>query len=127
MSTTLHRPDTLTSTQPLVVGGAFAGVVGADMLVAWLEQHLLDVLVEAEGICVLVNAAGRVVTSSDPTWVTGDLIRDLPLEAWFAGEPAQHDEWEFTACDDLPLAVITRVGQPLPPGLPRPSGRSSRP
>lgn len=100
---------TLTFTQPLVVDGECAGVVGADVLVAWLERHLLDVLSRTERICVLVNATGRVVTSSDPTWVTGDLIRDLPLEAWFAGEPAHHDVWAFAACGDLPLAVITAV------------------
>lgn len=100
---------TLTFTQPLVVRGEFAGVVGADVLVAWLEQHLLDVLSRTERTCVLVNATGRVVTSSDPTWVTGDLIRDLPLEAWFAGERPGHDAWQFTACGDLPLAVITAI------------------
>jgi hypothetical protein len=102
---------TLTFTQPLVVGGEFAGVVGADVLVAWLERHLLDVLAEAEGTCILVNAVGRVVTSSDPTWVTGDLVRGLPLDAWFAGESAPHDEWEFTPCGSLPLAVLSRPGQ----------------
>lgn len=99
---------TLTFTQPLVLAGRFAGVVGADVLVAWFEQHLLDVLDAADETCVLVNAAGRVVTSSDPTWVTGDLIRDLPLEAWLAGEPADHAEWAFTPCEPLPLAVLTR-------------------
>lgn len=104
---------TLTFTQPLVVGGEFAGVVGADVLVAWLEQHLLDVLGSADEACALINSTGRVVTSSDPTWVTGDLIRGLPLAAWFGGDAADHDEWEFTACGTLPLGVLSRRAQPL--------------
>lgn len=100
---------TLTFTQPLLVAGEFAGVVGADVLVAWFERHLLDVLGSSDETCVLVNAAGRVVTSSDPMWVTGDLIRALPLDRWLAGEAADPTEWDFTVCGPLPLAVITRA------------------
>lgn len=102
---------TLTFTQPLVLSGEFAGVVGADVLVAWFEQHLLDVLTtDDDDACLLINASGRVVTSSDPTWVTGDLVRGLPLEAWYAGKPAVHGEWAFTPCGSLPLGVISRPG-----------------
>jgi hypothetical protein len=102
---------TLTFTTPLIVRGEFAGVVGADVLVARFERHLLDVLADlssGEDTCVLVNAAGRVVTSSDPTWVTGDLLRGLPLETWFAGTETDHAEWVFTPCGSLPLGVISR-------------------
>jgi hypothetical protein len=108
---------TLTFTQPLVVRGVFAGVVGADVLVAWFEQHLHDVLdvldvldvpSGGEDPCVLVNVAGRVVTSSDPTWVTGDLLRGLPLETWFTGAHTDQADWAFTRCGSLPLGVISR-------------------
>jgi hypothetical protein len=98
---------TLTFTRPLVVGREFAEGVGADVLVAWFEEHLLDVLDGVEHTCVLVNAAGRVVTSSDPTWVAGDLIRDLPLAAWLAGADAPGSEWLATRCEGLPYLVIT--------------------
>lgn len=98
---------TLTFTQPLVLRGEFAGVVGADVLVAWFEEHLLDVMDEVERTCILVNAAGRVVTSSDPAWVTGDLIRDLPVAAWLAGEDPPGSEWLATRCEGLPFLVIT--------------------
>ena len=98
---------TLTFTQPLEVGGRFGGVVGADVLVAWFEEHLLDVMDGLSRTCVLVNAAGRVVTSSDPTWVTGDLIRDLPLDAWAAGLDAPASGWLSTPCQGLPFFVIT--------------------
>jgi len=98
---------TLTFTQPLVVGGSFAGVVGADVLVAWFEERLLQVMTAVDRTCVLVNAAGRVVTSSDPTWVTGDLLRGLPLEAWLSGDRRHHPQWTATVCDGLPFLVLT--------------------
>jgi hypothetical protein len=98
---------TLTFTQPLVVGGTFLGVVGVDVLVAWFEEHLLDVMEAVEGACLLVNAAGRVVTSSDPAWVTGDLVRGLPLEAWLSGDEDASPDWRATPCDGLPFFVLT--------------------
>ena len=79
-------------------------MVGLDVLVAWFEEHLLDVMESVDRGCVLVNAAGRVVTSSDPAWVTGDLVRDLPLEAWRAGEASP--DWRATPCDSLPFVVL---------------------
>ena len=97
----------MTFTRPLVVGGAFAGVVGVDVLVAWFEEHLLEVMGTVDRTCVLVNAAGRVVTSSDPTWVTGDLVRDLPVHDWLAGTRAPHEQWTAVRCDGLPFVVLT--------------------
>ena len=98
---------TLTFTRPLVVNGSFAGVVGVDVLVAWFEEHLLDVMGAVDRTCVLVNAAGRVVTSSDPTWVTGDLLRDLPVESWLAGDGVEDVRWSATRCTGLPFVVLT--------------------
>ena len=98
---------TLTFTEPLLVGGTFAGVVGVDVLVAWFEERLLDIMESVDRGCLLVNAAGRVVTSSDPAWVTGDLVRGLPLEAWRAGDEDASAEWRATPCDGLPFVVLT--------------------
>ncbi|MEW1953068.1 cache domain-containing protein [Terrabacter sp. NPDC080008] len=98
---------TLTFTCPLFVAGSFAGVVGVDVLVAWLEERLLDVMATVDRTCVLVNAAGRVVTSSDPTWVTGDLIRDLPIEAWLEAKALDHPDWSAARCEGLPFVVLT--------------------
>lgn len=98
---------TLTFTQPFLVDGTFAGVVGVDVLVAWFEERLLEVMDTVDRTCVLVNATGRVVTSSDPTWVTGDLLRGLPVGAWLAGEATPQADWTATACTDLPFLVLT--------------------
>ena len=101
---------TLTFTQPLLLGGRFAGVVGADVLVAWFEEQLLDVLDEVEHTCLLVNAAGRVVTSSDAAWVTGDLVRDLPLADWLdptTPDVIGPDGWTALRCTGLPFLVVS--------------------
>jgi hypothetical protein len=93
--------------QPLVVAGSFNGVVGADVLVAWFEGRLLEVMDAVDLTCLLVNAAGSVVTSSDPTWVTGDLLRDLPVEEWLSGDLSPHPQWRATVCDGQPFVVLT--------------------
>ena len=98
---------TLTFTRPLEVGGRFAGVVGADVLVARFEELLLDVMDVVDETCVLVNGTGRVITSSDPTWVTGDLLRGLPLAAWDERRDDAASSWRATRCQNLPFYVIT--------------------
>ncbi len=88
--------QTLTFTAPVRRYGTFAGVVGMDLLVQTVEERAFGPLSRAASPSVLINRTGRVVTASDLSWVTGDLIRD-----WSAG-------WELTPCADLPLAVLTR-------------------
>ncbi|HET6692734.1 MAG TPA: cache domain-containing protein [Pedococcus sp.] len=104
--------QTLTLTRPVRRGGEFAGVVGFDLLVRTFEEQMFAPLGRVEGACAVINTAGRVVTSSDLQWVTGDLIRGLPVEQWWAGHPATHDEWEYSACPGLPLGVITSRSGP---------------
>lgn len=99
--------QTLTFTRPVWRGGEFAGVVGLDLLVRTFEERMFGPLDRVEGSCAVINATGRVVTSSDLQWVTGDLIRGLPVQQWWAGEDVAHEEWEFWPCPGLPLGVIT--------------------
>jgi hypothetical protein len=103
---------TLTVTQPVVVGSAFAGVVGVDLLAATVERLLGTDLDTATGVHVLVNRVGRVVASSDVEHVAGDLVRGLPDSAWFTSRRRSGDGdgsgWRFVACGDLPLAVLSR-------------------
>jgi Methyl-accepting chemotaxis protein-like, first PDC sensor domain len=104
---------TLTTTVPVTCDGVFVGVVGVDLLAATMERLLLPALGSVEGVCVVVNAVGRVVASSDPQWVVGDLVRGLPFAAWFGAGAASASEgdsagWSFTRCRDLPLGVLSR-------------------
>jgi hypothetical protein len=99
---------TLTVTTPVVVGGAFFGVTGVDVLAATVERLLEPELDAAAGTVVVVNRVGRVVASSDPGHVAGDLVRGLPDDAWFTGRRRGGNEeaWSSLPCGDLPLAVL---------------------
>lgn len=66
---------TVTITAPVVVRGAFLGVVGTDVLVDRLERGLLPRL-RAVGVpTALVNASGRVVTATDARREPGSILR----------------------------------------------------
>jgi hypothetical protein len=80
---------TLTFTIPLLsTRREFLGVVGADIVVEWLERRLLPLLHRTGRTAALVNAENRVVAANHPDLVTGavteaDAVRyplpDLPL------------------------------------------------
>ncbi|MGN6611406.1 MAG: cache domain-containing protein [Angustibacter sp.] len=85
---------TLTFTQPVVVDGAFVGVVGADLFARSVEAAVLPVMGRLPGPSVLLNAAGRVVAACRSAWVTGDLVREVP------------EGWQRHACAALPFALL---------------------
>ncbi len=64
----------LTLTEPVVVDGEFVGVAGADVSVRRFETHLLRLLGPAPGTFVLVNDEDRVVLSTAPQWLVGELV-----------------------------------------------------
>lgn len=66
----------LTLTVPVVAGGEFLGVAGADVPVARFETLVLRGLGDfpAGGEVVVVNAEGRVVLSTSSRWLTGSLV-----------------------------------------------------
>lgn len=64
----------LTLTEPVVVDGEFVGVAGADVSVRRFEAHLLRVLGRLTGPFVLVNEEERVVLSTAPQWLVGELV-----------------------------------------------------
>jgi hypothetical protein len=72
----------LTLTGPLLAGGEFVGVVGADVPVNRFENHLLRALDPAVDAAVVLNDEGRVVLSTTPRWLGGDLLDAPP------GQPA---------------------------------------
>jgi hypothetical protein len=96
---------TLTFTQPVVAGGDLVGVVGADLFVRALEARVLPLLAQVPGTAALVNATGRVVTASGAGWVTGDLVREVPVAEWMRGGTGA-PPWQLLRCTNVPLAVL---------------------
>ena len=64
----------LTFTGPVLAGGEFVGVVGADVPVSRFENHLLRALDPEADPVVVLDGEGRVVLSSSPRWLVGDLL-----------------------------------------------------
>ncbi len=67
----------LTLTAPLVGEGGFLGVVGADVPVNRFENSLLRALDPGVDAVVVLNEESRVVLSTSPRWLVGDLV-DAP-------------------------------------------------
>jgi hypothetical protein len=65
----------LTLTGPVVSGGEFLGVVGADVPVTRFEGHLLRGLASVDRPFVVCNDEDRVVLSTSPRRLVGDLLR----------------------------------------------------
>ena len=94
---------TLTFTAPVQRAGRFLGVVGADVEVRWVEDQLSDLL-RATGLPVtVVNASGRVLTSTFGSLTTGDLVREVP--AWWPGGE-DTPGGRLLRCGDLPLGLL---------------------
>lgn len=82
-----------TFSMPVEADGVFLGVAAADVPVSRLEDELLNHL-PREHDAVVLNASGRVVLSSSPHWLVGELVpqgrlhdvvgQDLPNLPWRA-------------------------------------------
>jgi hypothetical protein len=96
----------LTLTGPVVSGGEFLGVVGADVPVTRFEGHLLRALTAIDVPFLVLNGEDRVVLSTAPRWLVGDL---LPSTAGFAGPggrvPGVPWRVQLAAGDGRPLVV----------------------
>ncbi|MFH8252744.1 cache domain-containing protein [Microbacterium sp. B2969] len=66
---------TVTITTPVRLDGEMVGIVGADALVDQLERELLPVLRAGGADTALVNASGRIVTSTDAAREPGSILR----------------------------------------------------
>jgi hypothetical protein len=93
---------TLTFTRPVLTGGRFVGVAGADVRVASVEEVLLPLL-RRSGRLVLVNSFGRVVVSSSARHLGGSLVRDPDVATAWTREPVV--TW-LTRIGDLPLGLV---------------------
>ncbi|MFV0432852.1 MAG: cache domain-containing protein [Leucobacter sp.] len=71
---------TVTAAVPVVVDGATIGVAGADIYAFRFESTLL--LARAEHPLVLANASRRVIASTTPAHLPGDLLADDLTSKW---------------------------------------------
>ena len=106
---------TVTITTPVIVDGRLLGVVGMDVLVDRLERELLPFLRAGGAPMAIVNASGRIVTSTDARREPGSMLRLEGLTEALA--PLREPEppavsarlpggAEVIACGDTSLALV---------------------
>lgn len=83
---------TITLSLPMVVGGAFLGVVGADLSLVTLERRWIATLRSSSLDAVLVNSERRVVVTNATRWVISERLRSAPR----AGDGTFVDAAELT-------------------------------
>ncbi len=84
----------LTFTMPVEYDGQFLGVAGADVPTSWFEGRLLREL-GADREVVIVNADGRVVLSTSPRWLAGDLLSSPAEDAQMPFQPLPGLPWRL--------------------------------
>jgi len=99
---------TLTFTLPVHRGGAFVGVVGADVQVRDVERMVMPHLRGLDGRAALINNQGRVIVSTNARQATGSLVRDPDIPAWWSAgaEPATGDGISLRRCGDTQVALL---------------------
>jgi hypothetical protein len=103
---------TVTMTTPVRVGDKIVGIVGADALVDRLERELLPVLRAGGADTALVNASGRIVTSTDAVREPGSILRLRGLSEMLASPPTMASVVTLPggattlACGDTSLTLV---------------------
>lgn len=101
---------TLTFTIPVRRKGTFAGVVGADVYVREFERALRPMLRPLGARAALVNAQGRVIVSNSVRQVTGSLVREVDVPAWWMTQAPPRGGTTLRRCGDAPIALVTGAG-----------------
>jgi hypothetical protein len=89
----------ITLTMPVRAGEQMIGVIGADVYVKRLEKVLLPHFLALDHPVALVNEAGRVVVSTEPSLPAGDILPNPrhPLS-----------EYDRLPCPGTPFLIATR-------------------
>ncbi|MGY1774175.1 cache domain-containing protein [Blastococcus sp. SYSU D00813] len=88
----------LTLTEPVVAAGEFVGVAGVDVSVHRFERHLLGRLGRLPVPFVVLDGQGRVVLSTAPRWLVGDL--PPAGAAVLAATPVSGAPWRLLLVDE---------------------------
>ena len=86
---------TFTISVPIVSGGRFAGVAGADILAAQVERAVVPELRSLAGVAVLASAGGRVIASNSAR-LTAGMVLERPLRELAARACASAGELPWT-------------------------------
>jgi hypothetical protein len=84
------------------------GLVGAEQVVQYPDRQCLQT--GAQGECAtiaLVNAQGRVIVSNSVRRVTGSLVREVDVPAWWMTQAPLRGGTVLRRCGDAPIALIT--------------------
>ena len=114
----------LTLSVPVVVGGAFAGIVGADVPVSRLEPHVLELHALGRP-AALVNASGRVVVGAGGL-VSGVLVREVPVAALWGGRGGRGGRRGAAPLPGRAAARAARAGRHRPTALDAAAGGRGR-
>ena len=96
----------LTMSTPVLEGGTFLGITGADLYLRTVEKTVLPLLPPG---AILLNAQGRVIISRSARHVTGALLRRLDVATVErTGSPvAVPDGGTLARCGELRLYLLT--------------------
>ncbi|MFE9727938.1 hypothetical protein ACFYQ5_31345 [Streptomyces sp. NPDC005794] len=99
----------LTLAAPVTVEGRFTGVAAADIYLRRFEAVVMPLLQRLPGPARLVNARGRVASSTDPRHLVGSLTKGPDFAAVLTGpaDGAQHGGLHLRPCDGVPLILVT--------------------
>lgn len=94
---------------PVLLSGAFVGIVGADVTLKDLQRLLLSMSPASPSPQALVNSRGRVIFSTVAKPAPGSMVRSPDLMSWFQSgtrAPSRNAEMQVWPCAGLPWAAL---------------------
>ncbi len=102
---------TITATIPVVAGGTFLGVAGADLVVGDVEHRLLRALQETAEDAVVVSTERRVIAANTPRWLVGSRLGAMPVVGTAADPSAFREVAEMPLGTGWVLAIAWPEGE----------------
>ncbi len=103
---------TITATIPVVAGGTFLGVAGADLVVGEVERRLFEVLRQTTEDAVVVSTERRVIAANTPRWLVGSRLPAMPTVGPATEPSAFREVAEMPLGTGWVLAVAAPVSGP---------------
>lgn len=94
---------------PVLLSGAFVGIVGIDVTLQDLQRQLLAMSSSHPQPQALVNSRGRVIFSTVAKPAPGSMVRSPDLMSWFQSgtrAPSRNADMQVWPCAGLPWATL---------------------